>query len=56
MMNPKIFVDFYDDSLQAEEIENEKRKTIRSTGARNYPTRGTQQENTSRAMQVQAVQ
>ena len=26
MMNPKTFVDLYDDGLQAEEIENEKRK------------------------------
>ena len=24
MMNPKIFIDQYDDRLQAEEIENEK--------------------------------
>ena len=41
MMNPKTFVDLYDDRLQAEEIENEKRKTIKSTGARDYPTGGT---------------
>ena len=34
MMNPKSFVNLYDDGLQAEEIKNEKRKTIRSTGAR----------------------
>ena len=26
MMNPKSFVDLYDDGLQAEEMENEKRK------------------------------
>ena len=26
MMNPKSFVDLYDDGLQAEEIENEKRR------------------------------
>ena len=42
MMNPKSFVDLYDDGLQAEEIGNEKKKTTRSTGARNYPTGGTQ--------------
>ena len=42
MMNPKSFADLYDDGLQVEEIENEKKKTIRSPGARNYPTGGTQ--------------
>ena len=42
MMNHKSFVDLYDDGLQVEEIENEKKKTIRSTGIRNYPTGGTQ--------------
>ena len=26
MMNPKSFVDLYDDGLQAEEMENEKKK------------------------------
>ena len=56
MMNPKSFVDLYDDGLQAEEMENEKKKNIRSTGTRNYPTRGTQQANTSRAVEVRAVQ
>ena len=56
MMNPKSFVDFYDDGLQAEEMENEKKKNTRSTGTRNYPTGGTQQENTSRVVEVQAVQ
>ena len=30
MMNPKTFIDLYDDGLQTEEIENEKRKTARS--------------------------
>ena len=30
MMNPKSFVDLYDDGLQAEEIENEKKKNSRS--------------------------
>ena len=28
MMNPKSFVDHYDDGLQAEEMENEKKKNI----------------------------
>ena len=56
MMNPKTFVDLYDDGLQAEEMENEKKKNTRNTGTRNYPTEGTQQANTSRAMEVQAVQ
>ena len=42
MMNPKSFVDLYDDGLQAEEMENEKKKNARSTGARNYPTGSTQ--------------
>ena len=26
MINPKLFVDLYDDGLQAEEMENEKKK------------------------------
>ena len=56
MMNLKTFVDLYDDRLQAEEMENEKKKTAKSTGIRNYPTGGTQQANTSRAMEVCAVQ
>ena len=30
MMNSKSFVDLYDDGLQAEEIENEKKKNTRS--------------------------
>ena len=42
MMNPKTFVDLYDDGLQAEEMESEKKKNTRSTGVKNYPTRGTQ--------------
>ena len=42
IMNPKSFVDLYDDGLQAEEMENEKKKNTRSTGARNYLTGGTQ--------------
>ena len=37
-------------------MENEKRKNTRSTGARNYPTRGTQQANTSQTVEVRAVQ
>ena len=41
IMNPKSFVDLYDDRLQAEEMENEKKKNTRSTVIRNYPTRGT---------------
>ena len=56
MMNPKSFVDLYDDGLQAEEMENEKKKTTRSTGTRNYPTGGTHQANTSRTVEVRAVQ
>ena len=52
MMNPKIFVDLYDDGLQAEEMESEKKKSTRSTGAKNYPTGGTQQVNTSMAVEV----
>ena len=56
MMNPKSFVDLYDDGLQAEEIENKKKKNTRSTRTKNYPTGGTQQENTSRAVEVQDVQ
>ena len=55
-MNPKTFVDLYDDGLQAEEIENEKKKNTRSAGGKNYPTKRTQQENTSRAIKVQAIQ
>ena len=42
MMNPKIFVDLYDDGLQVEEIENEKKKNTRSVGGNNYQTGGTQ--------------
>ena len=56
MMNHKSFVDLYDDGLQAEEIENEKKKNARTAGEKNYQTGGTQQENTSQAMEVQAVQ
>ena len=52
MMNPKSFVDLYDDGLQAEEMENEKKKNTRSKVTRNYPTGGTQQANTSRAVEV----
>ena len=55
-MNPKTFVDLYDDGLQAEEMESEKKKNTRSTGVKNYRTRGTQQANTSRAVEVRAVQ
>ena len=42
MMNPKTFIDLYDNGLQAEEMESEKKKNTRSTGAKNYPTGGTQ--------------
>ena len=42
MMNPKSFVDLYDDELQAKEMENEKKKNTRSIVTRNYPTWGTQ--------------
>ena len=42
MMNPKTFVDLYDDGLQVEEIENEKKKNTKSTETKNYPTGGTQ--------------
>ena len=42
MMNPKSFVDLYDDGLQAEEIGNGKKKNTRSTVIRNYPIRSTQ--------------
>ena len=41
MMNPKTFVDLCDDGLQAEEIENEKKKSSKTNGTRSYPTRGT---------------
>ena len=41
IMNPKSFIDLYDDGLQAEEMENEKKKNTRSTVTRNYPTGGT---------------
>ena len=37
-------------------MENEKKKTAQSTGTRNCPTGGTQQANTSRAVEVRAVQ
>ena len=36
MMNLKTFVDLYDDGLQVEEIENEKNKSSKTTGTRNY--------------------
>ena len=52
MMNLKSFVDLYDDGLQAEEMENEKKKNTRSIVTRNYPIGGTQQANTSRAVEV----
>ena len=55
-MNPKTFVDLYDDGLQAEEIENEKMKNTRSAWGKNYQTGGTQLENTSRVVEVRAVQ
>ena len=55
MMNPKTFMDLYDDGLQAEEIESEKKKSSRTTGTRNYLTGGTQQENTSRAVEAHVI-
>ena len=42
MMNPKTFIDLYDNGLQAEEIENEKKKNTRSVGGKNYQTGGMQ--------------
>ena len=56
MMNPKTFVYLYDDGLQAEEMENKKKRTTRSIESRNYPNGGTQQESTSKAVEVHAVQ
>ena len=56
MMNPKTFVDLYDNGLQAEEIENEKKKNTRSAGGKNYQIGSTQQENTSRVAKVHEVQ
>ena len=50
MMNPKTFVDLYDDGLQAEEIESEKKNSSKITKIRNYPTRGTQQRSTKQAV------
>ena len=39
MMNPKSFVDLYDDGLQVEEIENEKKKgRITQLGVHNKKT------------------
>ena len=55
MMNPKTFVDLYDYGLQAEEMESEKKKNTRSTGTKNYPTGGTQQENINRVAKVREV-
>ena len=52
MINPKSFVDLYDDGLQAEEMKNKKKKNTRSTETRNYPTGGTQQANTSKVVEV----
>ena len=37
-------------------MENEKKKNTRTTGTRNYSTGGTQQANTSRFIEVRAVQ
>ena len=56
MMNPKTFVKLCDDGLPAEEMQNEKKKTVQNTGTKNYPTRGTQQGSTSRAVEVRAIQ
>ena len=41
MMNPKTFIDLYDDDLQAEEMESEKKKNTQSTVTKTYPTGGT---------------
>ena len=41
IMNLKTFMDLYDDGLQAEEIENEKKKNTISAGGKNYQTGGT---------------
>ena len=40
MMNPKTYVDLYDDRLHAEEMENKKKKNAWSTETINYPTGG----------------
>ena len=56
MINPKIFVDLYDDGLQVEEIESEKKKSSKIIGTRNYSTGGIQQENASQVMEVHVVQ
>ena len=56
MMNSKSFVDLYDDRLQAAEMENEKKNNAQSTEVKNYPTGGTQRANTSRAVEVRAIQ
>ena len=42
IMNPKSFVNLYDDRFQVEEIENKKKKTTRSTRTMNYQNSGTQ--------------
>ena len=42
MMNPKTFVGLYDGGLQAEEIENEKKKNTKSARVKNYLTGSTQ--------------
>ena len=41
MMNPKLFVDLYNDRLQAEEIESKKNKNSRTIGIGNYIIGGT---------------
>ena len=56
MMNLKTFIDLYDDGLQAEEIQNEKKKNTRSVGGKNYPAGHTQQESTSQVVEVHVVQ
>ena len=55
IMNPKSFVDLYDDGLQAEEIENEKKKNTQSTVIRNYPIGGTQQANTMKRVKLHTL-
>ena len=40
MMNPKTFVDLYDDSLQAEEMESEKKKEYSKHRSKELPNWG----------------
>ena len=56
VMNSKTFVNLYDDGLQAKKIENKKKKSSRTIRTMNYQTRGIQQENASRAVDVYVLQ